>query len=64
MTKRSGAQASLMALDLLRFEGDDLRKRPLDKRREPEPPSMIFNVFSVFLGGVTAAPPPSSKRST
>jgi len=34
MTKRGGAQASLVAFDLLRLNGDDLRLRPLEKRRE------------------------------
>lgn len=63
MTKRSGAQTLLVEFDLLRFEDDGLRERPLDNRREPDPPSLIFSVFSVFGDGVTAAPP-SSKRST
>ena len=30
MTKRRGAQASLMAFDLLRLDGDDLRLRPIE----------------------------------
>jgi ATP-dependent DNA ligase len=34
MTKRGGAQASLVAFDLLRHNGDDLRLRPLEARRE------------------------------
>jgi bifunctional non-homologous end joining protein LigD len=34
MTKRGGAQASLVAFDLLRLEGDDQRLRPLEERRE------------------------------
>jgi bifunctional non-homologous end joining protein LigD len=34
LTKRGGAQASLVAFDLLRFKGDDLRQRPLEARRE------------------------------
>jgi len=34
MTKRGGAQASLVAFDLLRLEGVDLRLRPLEARRE------------------------------
>jgi bifunctional non-homologous end joining protein LigD len=34
MTKRGGAQASLVAFDLLRLEGDDQRVRPLEERRE------------------------------
>jgi ATP-dependent DNA ligase len=34
MTKRRGAQASLMAFDLLRLDGDDLRLRPIEARRE------------------------------
>jgi ATP-dependent DNA ligase len=29
-----GAQASLIAFDLLRLDGDDLRRRPLEARRE------------------------------
>jgi bifunctional non-homologous end joining protein LigD len=34
LTKRGGAQAALVAFDLLRLNGDDLRLRPLEKRRE------------------------------
>jgi bifunctional non-homologous end joining protein LigD len=34
LTKRGGAQAALVAFDLLRLNGDDLRMRPLEKRRE------------------------------
>jgi bifunctional non-homologous end joining protein LigD len=34
MTKRGGAQASLVAFDLLRLNGDDLRQRPIEERRE------------------------------
>jgi bifunctional non-homologous end joining protein LigD len=34
MTKRGGAQAPFVAFDLLRLEGDDLRERPLEARRE------------------------------
>jgi ATP-dependent DNA ligase len=34
MTKRGGAQASLVAFDLLRLEGDDQRLRPIEARRE------------------------------
>jgi ATP-dependent DNA ligase len=34
MTKRGGAQASLVAFDLLRLEGEDLRLRPIEARRE------------------------------
>jgi bifunctional non-homologous end joining protein LigD len=34
LTKRGGAQAALVAFDLLRLDGDDLRHRPLEKRRE------------------------------
>jgi hypothetical protein len=34
MTKRGGAEASLIAFDLLRVEGVDLRLRPLEARRE------------------------------
>jgi bifunctional non-homologous end joining protein LigD len=34
MTKRGGAQATLVAFDLLRLNGDDLRLRPLEARRE------------------------------
>jgi ATP-dependent DNA ligase len=34
MTKRGGAEASLVAFDLLRLDGDDLRLRPLEARRE------------------------------
>jgi bifunctional non-homologous end joining protein LigD len=34
LTKLGGAQASLVAFDLLRLGGDDLRQRPLEKRRE------------------------------
>jgi ATP-dependent DNA ligase len=33
MTKRGGAQASLVAFDLLRLNGDDLRLRPIEERR-------------------------------
>ena len=32
MTKRGGAQASLVAFDLLRLEGDDQRLRPIEAR--------------------------------
>ncbi len=34
LTKRGGAQASLVAFDLVRLEGDDQRLRPLEVRRE------------------------------
>ena len=34
LTKRGGAQASLVAFDLLRLNGDDLRLRPIEARRE------------------------------
>ena len=34
LTKRGGAQAMLVAFDLLRQEGEDLRLRPLEARRE------------------------------
>ena len=34
LTKRGGAQASLVAFDLLRLEGVDLRLRPIEGRRE------------------------------
>ena len=33
MAKRGGAQASLVAFDLLRLNGDDLRLRPIEERR-------------------------------
>jgi bifunctional non-homologous end joining protein LigD len=32
MTRRGGAQASLVAFNLLRLNGDDLRLRPIDER--------------------------------
>jgi ATP-dependent DNA ligase len=34
ITKRAGAQGSLVAFDLLRLDGDDLRLRPIEARRE------------------------------
>jgi bifunctional non-homologous end joining protein LigD len=34
LTKQGSEQAALVAFDLLRFGGDDLRQRPLEKRRE------------------------------
>jgi ATP-dependent DNA ligase len=34
MTKRGGAEASLVAFDLLRLDGEHLRLRPIDARRE------------------------------
>jgi bifunctional non-homologous end joining protein LigD len=34
LTKRGGAQATLVAFDLLRLNGDDQRLRPLEARRE------------------------------
>ena len=34
LTKRGGTQASLVAFDLLRLNGDDLRLRPIEPRRE------------------------------
>ena len=34
MTKRGGAQASFVAFDLLRLNGEDLRLRPIEARRE------------------------------
>jgi bifunctional non-homologous end joining protein LigD len=34
LTKRGGTRAALVAFDLLRLNGDDLRQRPLEKRRE------------------------------
>jgi bifunctional non-homologous end joining protein LigD len=33
LTKRGGAQASLIAFDLLRLDGNDLRLRPIEERR-------------------------------
>jgi bifunctional non-homologous end joining protein LigD len=33
-TKAGGARASLVAFDLLSLEGEDLRQRPLEERRE------------------------------
>jgi bifunctional non-homologous end joining protein LigD len=33
-TKTGGEQAALVAFDLLNFDGDDLRQRPLEERRE------------------------------
>ena len=34
MSKRGGAQASLVAFDLLRLNGDDMRLRPIEARRK------------------------------
>ena len=34
LTKQGWEQAALVAFDLLRLGGDDLRQRPLEKRRE------------------------------
>ena len=34
LTKAGGEQASLVAFDLLSLDGDDLRPRPLEERRE------------------------------
>jgi bifunctional non-homologous end joining protein LigD len=34
LTKRGGAQASLVAFDLLRRDGDDMRLWPIEARRE------------------------------
>jgi len=34
LTKHGGLQATLITFDLLRFKGDDLRQRMLEKRRE------------------------------
>jgi bifunctional non-homologous end joining protein LigD len=34
LTKRGGAEATLVAFDLVRFNGDDLRLKPLEARRE------------------------------
>ena len=34
LTKRGGAQAVLVAFDLLRLEGEDQRLRPIEARRE------------------------------
>jgi bifunctional non-homologous end joining protein LigD len=34
MTTEGGAEASLVAFDLLLFDGDDLRERPIEARRE------------------------------
>ena len=34
LTKRGGAEATLMAFDLVRLDGDDLRLKPLEARRE------------------------------
>ena len=34
LTKRGSAQAALVAFDLLRLEGEDLRLRPIEQRRE------------------------------
>ena len=33
LTKRGGAQASLIGFDLLRLDGNDLRLRPIEERR-------------------------------
>jgi bifunctional non-homologous end joining protein LigD len=34
LTKAGGAKASLVAFDLLRLDGDDMRERPIEARRE------------------------------
>ena len=34
LTKRGGAQAALVAFDLVRLDGEDLRLRPIEQRRE------------------------------
>ena len=34
LTKAGGEQAAFVAFDLLSLEGDDLRQRPLEERRE------------------------------
>ena len=34
LTKRGGAEAALVAFDLLRLNGEDLRQRPLEERRQ------------------------------
>ena len=34
MTTRGGAQAAFVAFDLLRLNGEDVRLRPVEKRRE------------------------------
>jgi ATP-dependent DNA ligase len=34
LTKRGGAEATLVAFDLMRLEGDDQRPKPLEVRRE------------------------------
>jgi bifunctional non-homologous end joining protein LigD len=34
LTKRGGAQATLVAFDLLRLDSDDLRLRPIEARRK------------------------------
>ena len=34
LTRRGWAEAAFVAFDLLRLNGDDLRQRPLEKRRE------------------------------
>ena len=37
LTKRGGAEATLMAFDLVRLDGDDLRLTPLEARRRGAP---------------------------
>jgi bifunctional non-homologous end joining protein LigD len=53
-TKAGGARASLIAFDLLSLDGDDLRQRPLEERREALS-RLVHGVdgiqFSVALAG-------------
>ena len=54
MTKRGGAQASLVAFDLLRLNGDDLRLRPIEERRERAPQARV-GVHGILFSQTLAA---------
>jgi ATP-dependent DNA ligase len=54
LTKRGGAQASLVAFDLLRLEGDDQRPRPIEARRETLM-RLVEGVDRILFGEALAA---------
>jgi bifunctional non-homologous end joining protein LigD len=53
-TKAGGARASLVAFDLLSLEGDDLRQRPLEERRNALS-RLVHGVDSIQFSAAVAA---------
>jgi bifunctional non-homologous end joining protein LigD len=57
LTKAGGEQASFVAFDLLSFESDDLRQRPLEERRDSLA-QLVHGVDGVVFSEAVAAEGP------